>query len=465
VNKEQKPPGIARRRFRPYPKYKDSGVEWLGAVPANWRITQLGRLGAFAASGIDKNTIEGELLIKMVNYLDIYKSTTKILDGSINYMDTSCPTWKAKKYSLLRGDILFTPSSETADEIAFSAVVVEDMPDTVYSYHLIRFRPNNHFLIAVNFSKYICNNNFVLSQFTTACKGTTRQILTREDFKRVVVVIPSKEEQEYITNFLDREMAKIDMLIEKKERLIELLQEKRSALITQAVTKGLDPAIPMKDSGVEWLGKIPAHWNVRRLRFLVSLNDETLSEKADPQFEMIYVDIGGVDRYQGIFERAEYLFEAAPSRARRIVRDGDVIISTVRTYLRAITRIKSPENNLIVSTGFAVIRPSSSLNSEFAAYALQATYFVESIVANSTGVSYPAIDTSKVSNFSIAFPELLEQQQIAAFLDRETAKIDALVNKIREAINSLKEYRTALISAAVTGKIDVRESRASALKP
>jgi type I restriction enzyme S subunit len=290
------------------------------------------------------------------------------------------------------------------------------------------------------------------------CNKATIQHFTRDKFGSLRIALPSLDEQCRIVSFLDRETAKIDALIEKKERLIELLQEKRTALITQAVTKGLDPTVPMKDSGVEWLGKIPAHWSVHRLKLLASINDEALSEKTDPQFEIVYVDIGGVDNIQGILECEEYLFETAPSRARRIVRDGDVIISTVRTYLRAITPIIAPECNLIVSTGFAVVRPTSRLNSNYGAFALRATYFVENIVANSTGVSYPAIEASKVSSFSIAFPELMEQQRIAAFLDRETAKIDALMSKIREAITSLREYRTALISAAVTGKIDVREA-------
>jgi len=169
---------------------------------------------------------------------------------------------------------------------------------------------------------------------------------------------------------------------------------------------------------------------------------------------MIYVDIGGVDNIRGIFEREEYLFETAPSRARRIVRDGDVIISTVRTYLRAIAPIRAPERNLIVSTGFAVIRPGPKLDSQYASYALTATYFVENIVANSTGVSYPAIDASKVSFFSIVFPGLMEQQRIVKFLDRETAKIDVLIEKKERLIELLQEKRTALITQAVTKGLD-----------
>ena len=137
---------------------------------------------------------------------------------------------------------------------------------------------------------------------------------------------PAVDEQRAIADFLDRETAKIDALVARKERLIELLQEKRTALITRAVTRGLDPNVPMKDSGVDWLGEIPVHWDVERLKYLATLNDESLPESTDPSFEMTYVDIGSVDAVAGITETESVVFEKAPSRARRIVRNGDDIV-------------------------------------------------------------------------------------------------------------------------------------------
>lgn len=208
-----------------------------------------------------------------------------------------------------------------------------------------------------------------------------------------------------------------------------------------------------KDSGIEWLGEIPAHWKAKRLKYLTSINDEALGEDTETDKEILYIDISNVDRTAGIINKEQLVFSQAPSRARRIVKDGDVIVSTVRTYLRAITPIIDPEPNLIVSTGFAVIRPHQLLSS-FAAYALQATYFVERVVANSVGVSYPAINASEIGGFPIAYPDLQDQKEIAAFLDRETAKIDALVKKKEQLIELLKEKRTALITRAVTKGLD-----------
>ena len=183
-----------------------------------------------------------------------------------------------------------------------------------------------------------------------------------------------------------------------------------------------------RDSGVEWVGEIPAHWQVRRLKYLATVNDEALPETTDPDTEITYVDIGNVDPVRGITGTVDLVFEDAPSRARRIVRQGDIIIGTVRTYLKAIARIQSTDTNLIVSTGFAVIRPQH-LHDGFVAYALGSPYFVERVVAHSVGVSYPAINASELACLDIAFPPLPEQQSIAAFLDREIAKIDAMVSK------------------------------------
>lgn len=209
-----------------------------------------------------------------------------------------------------------------------------------------------------------------------------------------------------------------------------------------------------RDSGVEWLGEIPTGWEVKRLKRLAKLNPEALSEDMDPTFEMAYVDIGGVDGLGRINDRERVTFAAAPSRARRVVRDGDVIVSTVRTYLRAIAPVRAPEPGMIVSTGFAVVRPTDDLTTEYAAYALRAPYFVERVVANSKGVSFPAINESEMATYEIAVPSEPEQRAIAAFLDRETAKIDALVARKERLIALLQEQRTALITRAVTKGLD-----------
>lgn len=204
------------------------------------------------------------------------------------------------------------------------------------------------------------------------------------------------------------------------------------------------------------VASIPTGWEARRLKFVATCNDETLPETTAPDLEIAYVDISSVDLVNGITAVETLTFDDAPSRARRIVRDGDTIISTVRTYLKAIAQIEKPPENMIVSTGFAVVRPLEFIDSRFLGYALQGSRFIDSVVANSTGVSYPAINPSTLVCIPVCYPEDRdEQEQIADFLDWKTAQIDALIAR-EFAITLLAKFRTALITAATTGKIDVR---------
>ncbi|HDL8090990.1 TPA: restriction endonuclease subunit S [Yersinia enterocolitica] len=205
-----------------------------------------------------------------------------------------------------------------------------------------------------------------------------------------------------------------------------------------------------KDSGVEWLGEIPKHWDSKPLKFLCTCNDQVISDSTEKNYELEYVDIGSVSSSQGITKTENMIFSEAPSRARRLVQDGDVIISTVRTYLEAIAPIIAPPVNMVVSTGFAVIRPLPNLDKGFAAYCLRASGFIKEVVTRSVGVSYPAINASDLVNIPIPNCPLYEQSKIASFLDHETAKIDKLIEKQQQLIELLKEKRQAVISHAVT---------------
>jgi type I restriction enzyme S subunit len=224
------------------------------------------------------------------------------------------------------------------------------------------------------------------------------------------------------------------------------------------------PYLKYKPSGVEWLDKIPENWEVKRLKYSATINDDALPETTDPSYELRYVDISSVDAMQGIVAEEEMVFEAAPSRARRVVRDGDTIVSTVRTYLRAIAPIRKPTDNLIVSTGFAVVRPRS-VNPAFLSYTLRESSFVETVVARSVGVSYPAVNASEVGTIPFPLPSHFEQQRIADLLDAETAKLDTLVEKKRELIEKLKEQRSALISRTVTHGLPPEAANAAGLNP
>lgn len=208
-----------------------------------------------------------------------------------------------------------------------------------------------------------------------------------------------------------------------------------------------------EDSGVEWLGNVPSDWRIAPIKAVASCNDEVLPESTDGDTLIEYVEISDVEEGRGIIETETMTFHAAPSRARRVVRHGDVLISTVRTYLRAIATVLHPPENLVASTGFAAIRPRD-VHPGFLGYVLHCEYLMSEVIARSVGISYPAINASELMRLKGPIPSLQEQRSIAAFLDRETAKIDALVQEQKRLIELLKEKRQAVISQAVTKGLD-----------
>ena len=205
-----------------------------------------------------------------------------------------------------------------------------------------------------------------------------------------------------------------------------------------------------KDSGIKWLGEVPEHWSICRLKDEVTFNDEVLGDKTDTDYEILYVDISGVSLIEGIIQKELMTFENSPSRARRIVKNGDVIVSTVRTYLKAITQIQDAEDNLIVSTGFAVLRPKENLFPRFLGYWVQSENMIGAIVSNSVGVSYPAINATDLVRLPIVKLPLKEQTAIAHYLDTKLGEIDALIDKQQTLLEKLAEQRTAVITHAVT---------------
>jgi type I restriction enzyme S subunit len=250
------------------------------------------------------------------------------------------------------------------------------------------------------------------------------------------VFMPLYSEQQQIADFLDRETNRIDAIIDARIRMIELLSERRQAVITETVTGNSGP--------VDW---VP-------IKYLASINKNSLPENTDPDFEFIYIDISQINGGYLSGDPERIHFVDAPSRARRLVSSGDTIVSTVRTYLRAVWTVDDNANDYVVSTGFAVLTPEKIAHGYFSWW-MQSSVFIEETVARSTGVSYPAINASELGEFKMRVPSSDQQQQIADFLDRETNRIDAIIGKCRESVALLRERRQALVTAAVTGELEV----------
>jgi len=283
------------------------------------------------------------------------------------------------------------------------------------------------------------------------------QDLTFSNFSLVPLPFVPMDEQVAIARYLDAMDAKVRRFIRNRRRLIEVLNGQKQGIINRAVTRGVAPSIQLKPSGIGWLGEIPEHWTIKPLKRWTKINKRSLPESTDPNFELQYIDIGAVGAGRLLEPPEQMRFGNAPSRARRILQPGDTIISTVRTYLRAVFFVDIDQPNLIASTGFAVLTPRPGIEPRFLSYAVQSNAFIERVVANSVGVAYPAITETRLGAFPIALPPSRdEQRSILRHVAVETESIDRAIGRAQREIALIGEYRTRLIADVVTGKVDAR---------
>lgn len=431
---------------------KDSGIEWIGEIPQGWNVIRLRYLGELNSSGVDKKMRESEKKYKSIHYVDVYRNSLHEITSSDKYLEISASDDKAAACKLRAGDVLFTNSSETPDDIGCSTVISEDLDDTLFGYHLMRFRPTEKMYLP--FEKYLFGNQYIRNWFAYNANGITRYGVNYNTFADAWIFIPDYDEQQLIADYLDKKCAEIDTVIVSKQKANELLKEQRQSIIYEAVTKGLDKNPPMKDSGIEWIGQIPRLWSVKKVKYVADIDSHKLSEKTNAEFEFEYVDIGSVTDVGGIGVTTVMTFEKSPSRARMVVRKGDTIVSTVRTYLKAIAYIHESDK-YICSTGFCVLSPMREINSRYLYYQVQSEYFVQCIISESVGVSYPAINSTEVGEIKIVIPDIDEQQSIADYLDRKCAEFDQLMQANNTTIEKLKEYRQSVIYEAATGKAEI----------
>jgi type I restriction enzyme S subunit len=253
--------------FPRYPKYKDSGVEWLGQVPEHWEVKRLKRACHVFPSNVDKKTYADETAVLLCNYTVVYYND--VITAGMEFMPATASAEQIEKFTLRTGDTIITKDSETADDIAIAAYVPADLPGVVCGYHLSMVRPLEG-TVGV-FVKRLFDSVYARAIFEVLANGLTRVGLGQHELDNVELPFPPAAEQSSIAAYLDRETAKIDALVAEQERLMELLKEKRQAVISHAVTKGLNPKAVLKPSGVEWLGDVPSHWKVGKCGFYISI--------------------------------------------------------------------------------------------------------------------------------------------------------------------------------------------------
>lgn len=415
-----------------YPAYRDSGVEWLGEVPAGWQIRKLRYIAAVNFSTVDKKSEDNEESVRLCNYVDVYYNDTIV--AGLNFMEATATPSEIRRFTLKAGDVLVTKDSEDWEDIAVPAYVPNDVDGVLCGYHLAQIRSDadiiNGDYIFRCFLSYSVNH-----QFRTAAHGIMRYGIGKDAFNDSLFPIPPRSEQYAIATFLDRETARIDAMIAKKERQIALLQEKRAALIGRAVTKGLDSSVPMTDSGIAWLGEVPVVWQLSQLKHVSSMKSgegitlEMLEEEGE-------IPVFGGNGLRGY--------------TTRFTHNGDyVLIGRQGALCGNIHRVNG---RFWASEHAIVVSPRAGISVQWLAYVLSAM----DLNQYSFTAAQPGLAVDFIKTIRIAVPTLLDQQAIVAFLDRQIALINSLIAKNEQVITLLQEYRRALISTSVTGKIDVR---------
>jgi type I restriction enzyme S subunit len=445
-------PSPVSRRFKPYPSYKDSGVEWLGEIPSHWDIKRL----KYLASASNKRSSDKTSEFPFLGLEHIESGTGKLILGAEDIDNRRQETEGTG--SLFRSrDVLFGKLRPYLAKVF--------LPDCNgrCSTELLVLRSTGE--IYPRFLKYQLLNPGLIAWINAMTYGTKMPRANAGQITGERIALGPAIEQRAIAVFLDRETEKIDALIAKKERLIELLQKKRTALITQAVTKGLDPNVPMKDSGIEWLDKIPAHWECLSLSrvsldrcdgpFGSGLKSEHYSESG-----VRVVRLQNIGSAEFCDVDKAYISEAYGSQlGDHNVLPEDLLIAGLGDDAHPVGRAcVAPEYivpAMVKADCFRFRLDVRMLHARFAAYQLSATA-TATAAAFSTGATRSRLNLTAMATRKVAIPPLGEQDAIVGFLDRQCDENCAIIAKIREAIDRLKEFRAAIISSAVTGKIDVR---------
>ena len=432
--------------FPRYPAYKDSGVEWLGEVPEHWEVDRLKYIAKASPSNVDKKSYDGDPAVLLCNYTDVYYNE-EIVAG-MSFMAATATTDQVEKFTLRAGDTIITKDSETADDIAISAYVPQNLPGVVCGYHLSLIRPREG--ADGRFIKRLFDSHFARATLGIAANGLTRYGLSQYPLDNFELPLPPAGERTAIATFLDRETAKIDALVADYRTLIELLQEKRQAVISHAVTKGLDPTVPMKDSGVEWLGEVPNHWRPIKIRHL--FKQEKRQGFPDLRVLSVYRDFGVIDK-----DGRDDNFNKTPDdlSAYQLVEPGDLVINKMKAWQGS---LGISELGGITSPDYIVYASKHAENPRFIHYMLRQENLkgVYQSISNGIRPQQWRLEPNLFEQLIFFMPPDIEKIAIVDHIESRVRAIDSLADEAEEAITLLQERRTALISAAITGKIDVR---------
>jgi len=433
-------------QYQQYAEYQDSGVEWLGEIPSHWKATALKRYARITDGSHHSPKIESEGFP--------FVSVTDVGINNINFVDAKKITENDYLRLVKEGckpavnDVLLTKDGT----IGRACLVTEDMPDFVILSSLGLITPNTK--ISSHFLYYYLVSGINVDQMNSVIHGSALKRMTINKINDLIFTFPDFYEQEKIANFLDYETAKIDSLIEKQQQLIQLLKEKRQAVISHAVTKGLNPDVAMKDSGVEWLGEVPEHWDIVQAKYIADITRGAILRPVDaPEYfdeegEWAYLNISDATKCDKYLDESKLRLSQLGSTKSARVYPNNLIITASATIGKAfINRIK-----VCVHDGFIPFC-NIKLDINYLYHYVSNPYLYAAMGKSNTQKN---IYLDEVKNMMVTVPPRCEQVAIVKHIESSQFKYDGLMQSANSAIKLMQERRTTLISAAVTGKIDVR---------
>ena len=430
-------------------------IAWIGTLPGRWKMKPLRAVADYVVSNVDKVTSDGEVPVRLCNYTDVYKN--EFIRSDFEFMHATASRQEVSRFGLSVDDVIITKDSESWEDIGVPALVVETSDDLVCGYHLALLRPHKDAIHGAFLFRCLQAKS-VRIQLELAANGVTRFGLPKTEIGKTILPVPPLSIQRAIADYLDRETARLDTLAEEKERLLKLLTEKRQALITRAVTCGLGPGSSMRDSGIPWLGEIPAHWNLVPLRFLVSFvggaTPDTGKEKywsgdvpwVSPK-DMKHGEIDGSEDHVTELAVFDTSLRMVPSGSVLVVVRGMIL---AHRFPAAIT--KAP---VTVNQDMKALLCREILDPWFLRDYFRGVEHYLVTLADSSAHGTRKLETERLGQVPILVPPRAEQKQIARYLSDSTSKIDKTRMATERTIALLKERRAALIAAAVTGQIDV----------
>ena len=438
--------------FKPYPNYKPSDVEWLGDVPTHWEVRRFKNIGKNFTNGTTAEQLQTGISDFPVSRIETI-STGQIDYLKVGYLNES----SVIKSFYLQPDDLLISHINSYERVGNSARYKGERA-LLHGMNLIRVTPLK--VIVPNYLEYLLKSSLFIGSMQRACKPAINQVsVTTAAIKAIQFPLPPLAEQTAIVRYLDQADERIRRYISSRERLIELLEEYRQAVIHHAVTRGLDPDVRLKPSGVEWLGDVPAHWEVRKLK---TLSTRVQNGSTPSTEEPSYYAKGGLpwysppslDRSIVIGHPTRYLSDRAVEEGKaRPITPPALAVSVIGNVGKCAIMLQPGATNQQI-TCFELI--TNLCNPHFVI--MQFRFAEESLIASASSATIAILDSGVLKATKIAIPPLSEQTAIVAYVNKATADIDAAIDRARREIELLGEYRTRLIADVVTGKVDVREA-------